>query len=732
MTTIDERREAWSKRLRRAGGELGFDVAIADVRLGDEEVARLIDADGRTLLALGRAPKIERYQAALPDLAALPVALDAAIDMTLRGMAAGGRPSRETVEVLCTRHPSYASAIRDAAAIASVMWSSGMIGPRREPAAEFLPRRIGPTLADGAGRYELVERLGGGSGGVVYRASDRLLADEDGAAPVAVKLLQATGSAGAALRLDEARKARRVEHEAVVRVFDCGLAVDGRPLAAEDEVFIASELVAGGTLETLVDERGGRLPAREAAALVARIAEGVHAAHLAGLVHCDIKPANVLLTSAGRPKLADFGTAVRDDDAHRAELRGGAAAQSGTLAFMAPEQYRMEVGAVDPPVDLFALGGLLYWLVAGRLPSGASPEEIALTHDAARGRTEGPSLRRMAGVDTDLDAICRRALDPDPARRHPSAMHFAEDLEAWRARRTIAWTRPSPARVVALWSLRHPVAGSLTAALLVVLIVSGVLLARQARALWQEKREWTAKREFYSSFTDGLEQLGAMGFWAQQLWPLVYVEGIVGSRFLDDPELTVRIWKRREEVTRQRLAQIDAIWGRDTAESAMLYVQLAMDEYRRTGTLAAETVASARAACRAVLPDDPFSDTAELLAACVEMREAVAALPPDPDDARRREIDAIAGRLETGLTTVSKLGNRAALGLIVIDHLLLAYTPGALDDQAASARLRQEATLLWRSAPHAEDLPARYVGPVRDEAAATVRPASAAGPRGPR
>ena len=118
---------------------------------------------------------------------------------------------------------------------------------------------------------------------------------------------------------------------------------------------------------------------RQAAAFIERIARGVHAAHMAGLVHCDLKPNNVVLSVAGEPKVADFGIAIRATDpgpAVAALDESGDDEPLGNLAFMSPEQFRMEPGALTIPSDVYALGGMLYWMVTGELPNGSTPEEI--------------------------------------------------------------------------------------------------------------------------------------------------------------------------------------------------------------------------------------------------------------------------------------------------------------------------------------------------------------------
>ncbi len=202
-----------------------------------------------------------------------------------------------------------------------------------------------------AGRYRLREQVGVGGMGRVYRAHDEVL-DRD----VAVKLLDERASADADVSracAEEARAAARLARPGIARVFDSGIQ-DGRG-------FVVMELVSGRTLEQILRGRG-RLAPFEAAEIAARVAAALEYAHRQGVVHCDVKPHNIILAPDGTPKLVDFGIA------RVASTTGSLAADEirGSAPYVSPEQVRGE--AVDGRADIYGLGAVLYELLTGRPP----------------------------------------------------------------------------------------------------------------------------------------------------------------------------------------------------------------------------------------------------------------------------------------------------------------------------------------------------------------------------
>jgi len=257
-----------------------------------------------------------------------------------------------------------------------------------------------------AGRYRLTKRIDEGGAGEVWQARDERL-DRD----VAIKILGPSADEAFRERFaDEARRAAAVIHPNVVTVFDEGR--DG------SDAFMVMELVRGRTLRDVVADRGPLRP-HEAARLVAQIAAALDAAHEAGVIHCDVKPANVIVDQQGTAKLTDFGIARAARGPREHEL-------IGTARYIAPE--RIEGRAPTERSDVYSLGLVAYELIAGR-PPNAEME----TEDLLRVRLDGrtPSLRSArVGIGEEIDRVIAKALARNPQDRYASAGAFARDLLA--------------------------------------------------------------------------------------------------------------------------------------------------------------------------------------------------------------------------------------------------------------------------------------------------------------
>lgn len=315
------------------------------------------------------------------------------------------------------------------------------------------------------GDYQLLEELGRGGMGVVYRAWEPKLERT-----VALKLLLAGPFAGegfVARFLREARLAARLQHPHLVAVYDAG--------EAEGQPYYTMELVEGRSLSAVVQQ--ALPPVRQAATWVQTLAEAVESAHAQGVLHCDLKPSNILITPEGLPKITDFGLAKLWREAPEMTLDQTVL---GSPSFMAPEQAAGRRQDLSPATDVYALGAVLYHTLTGRPPhQGGTAEEVLAQVRAVPAlspRLLNPSVPR------DLETICLKCLDKEPRRRYPTAAELAEDLgrflrgEAVRARPVGALSRAWR------WAQRNrALAAALTALAVVCLAVAGT-------ALWQMRR----------------------------------------------------------------------------------------------------------------------------------------------------------------------------------------------------------------------------------------------------
>ncbi len=272
-------------------------------------------------------------------------------------------------------------------------------------------------------RYRISERLGTGGMGVVYRAHDERLGRD-----VALKLLTGVSldSESAARRfVREAQLAATLNHPNIVTIYEVE--------EADGYHFIAMEFVEGETLRARIAR--GPLELDEAIRIGADVADALDAAHALGLIHRDIKPANILLTRAGRAKVADFGLAKRVEgeagavhDAPAATVSNltQAGAVAGTISYMSPEQTRGDT--LDPRSDIFSLGVVLYEALTGRLPF-EGPTALAVIHEIALVEPPAPSRIRR-GLPRTLDAIVLRAMAKDRERRPARASEIAQALRA--------------------------------------------------------------------------------------------------------------------------------------------------------------------------------------------------------------------------------------------------------------------------------------------------------------
>lgn len=268
-----------------------------------------------------------------------------------------------------------------------------------------------PTPIRHIDRFQIRRVLGRGGQGIVFLAFDPQLERE-----VAIKTLGQRTAVRASPDdlLKEARLAARLQHPNIVRVFDCGTSA-GLP-------YVVFEYVEGLALKEILSAEGARAPGR-AMEIVGSLLEAIHYAHEHGVVHRDLKPANILIDAQGVPRIADFGIAG---------LLGQIAAgeKTGSAGYMAPEQ--LESRPLRRELDIFAIGVILYQLVAGRLPIEAD-NPFAQLYQMAHEEIPPPSRFRPE-LDAAVDTIVLKALEKEPGRRYADATEFLDALRLYRSR----------------------------------------------------------------------------------------------------------------------------------------------------------------------------------------------------------------------------------------------------------------------------------------------------------
>jgi serine/threonine protein kinase/Flp pilus assembly protein TadD len=520
------------------------------------------------------------------------------------------------------------------------------------PLTEPLP--LGP--ADTLPGYEILEELGRGGMGVVYKARHLGLKRL-----VALKMILSAEHAGAdelARFRAEAEAIARLQHPNIVQVYDIG-EHNGKP-------YFALEFVSCGSLAACL--HGEPQPPREAAHLLETLARAIDVAHQQGIVHRDLKPANVLLQrksetrnpksdtkrdgtdsdfefriSDFEPKVSDFGLAKQlDDDTGR--TRTGAI--MGTPSYMAPEQAAGEVHAIGPATDTYALGAILYELLTGRPPfRGAC---VLDTLEQVRTQDAVPPSRLIARLPRDLETIGLKCLDKDPARRYSSAAALADDLRRYLD------DRPILARPAGRWEQlrkftrrKKLLVASVTAVILaLVLGIIGTSLG-MARAWVAEKEalenldraveaEKIMRRDLARSHWDNARLAAGHGRWreALALFDRALEAGYEDEVAVEMQKLTALLALHETQLAQDQIALLARRSDLGDRESSLLLARgsLALGEW--SGQQAA--LADVRLALQKGLPADEAAYAQALLAdwpqdAARHLRQALALNPSHPE-----------------------------------------------------------------------------------------------------
>jgi len=309
----------------------------------------------------------------------------------------------------------------------------------------------------GVAGYEILEELGRGGMGVVYRARQIALNRE-----VALKVIK-TGGFATELELlrfqNEAEAVAQLDHPQIVPIYEVG--------QIQELPFFSMKLISGTSLDKRLAEFA-RTP-RGSARIVATAATALHHAHQRGILHRDLKPANILLDERDEPYVTDFGLAKRigvdGELTHTGTLMG-------TPSYMAPEQASQAKGALSTATDVYGLGTILYALLAGRAPFAGTT--LVETLDLVRNRAPEPPSLINPLVPRELEIICLKCMEKEPSHRYLSALALAEDLERWLQGVPILAQPVGPVTRAWMWCRRNRALASM-AALFFLAVVGGLL-----------------------------------------------------------------------------------------------------------------------------------------------------------------------------------------------------------------------------------------------------------------
>jgi TolB-like protein/tRNA A-37 threonylcarbamoyl transferase component Bud32/Flp pilus assembly protein TadD len=310
------------------------------------------------------------------------------------------------------------------------------------------------------GNYQILEEIGRGGMGVIYRARQR-----HSRRIVALKRIlsyHADSQETLARFRREAQAAASLDHPNILPIYEVSECDDGLP-------FFSMKFAGGGSL--LDAAPALRNEPRRSVALVAKVARAVQYAHGQGILHRDLKPGNVLLDGRGEPLVSDFGLAKwLDSSSHLTRTL----TIFGTPGYIAPEQVNGSSAGLGPASDIYSLGAILFDLLTGRPPFLG---EHALKVIQQAGEKPAPKLRTLVpGLDRDLETICAKSLEREPGARYRSAGALAEDLERWLEGRHIIARPVSPPERAWRWTRRHPLTAAMAAMLMVLGTAVGALI----------------------------------------------------------------------------------------------------------------------------------------------------------------------------------------------------------------------------------------------------------------
>jgi serine/threonine-protein kinase len=356
-------------------------------------------------------------------------------------------------------------------------------GPRTaEPGAEETATHVREPGGDGQlqprdrvryiGDYEVLSVLGQGGMGVVYRARQlslnrlvalKMIRSAEFASPEQLRRFQ-----------NEAEAVATLDHPGIVPVYEVGQHGDQR--------YFSMKMIEGSGLDRQLRDFAAR--PREAARLVAEVADAVDHAHRRGILHRDLKPANILVDAQSHPHVTDFGLAKKIEGEDGLTVSGSI---MGTPAYMAPEQALGRISQITTATDVYGLGAILYAVLTGQAPFGA--DSVLETLDQVRQRPPEPPSRRRPGVPRDLEVVCLKCLEKDPRRRYASAADLASDLRRWINGEPISARPVGRAVRTWMWAKRNPVPAALALALIGATIVGVAGITAQWREAVHQRNQ---------------------------------------------------------------------------------------------------------------------------------------------------------------------------------------------------------------------------------------------------